>query len=71
MKVLKQVLGIDVAKNELVVTLGRNYEDSSVELFAHRVFKNKESVFESVIKWAEKISAKDIKVQYVMEATQH
>ena len=69
MKVLKQVLGIDVAQKELVVTVGRNYEDSSVELFAHRVFKNKASVFESVIKWVEKVAAKDIKVQYVMEAT--
>jgi transposase len=69
MKVLKQVLGIDVAQKELVVTLGRNYEDSRVELFAHKVFKNKESVFDSIIEWVEKIASKDIKVQFVMEAT--
>jgi transposase len=69
MKVLKQVLGIDVAQKELVVTLGRNYEDSSVELFAHKVFKNKEAVFESIIKWTEKVASKDVKIQYVMEAT--
>jgi transposase len=69
MKVLKQVLGIDVAQKELVVTLGRNYEDSTIELFAHKVFKNKESAFDSIIEWVEKIAARDIKVQFVMEAT--
>lgn len=69
MKVLKQVLGIDVAQKELVITLGRIYEDSSIELFAHRVFKNKESAFESVIKWVEKLVSKDVRIQYVMEAT--
>ena len=69
MKVLKQVLGIDVAKKELVVTLGKIYEDSSVELFAHRVFKNKESSFALLMKWVEKIAMKEINVQYVMEAT--
>lgn len=69
MKVLKQVLGIDVAQKELVVTLGRNYEDSSLELFAHRVFKNKESVFESITEWVERVSSKEVKVRYIMEAT--
>ena len=31
MKVLKQVLGIDVAQKELVVTLGKMYDDFKIE----------------------------------------
>ena len=37
---LKQVLGIDVAQKELVVTLGRTFDDLSTELYAYQVFKN-------------------------------
>ena len=35
--VLKQVLGIDVAQNELVVTFGRLMDDLAVDLVAHKV----------------------------------
>jgi hypothetical protein len=34
MSVLKQVLGVDVARKELVVTLGRLLADLSIELYA-------------------------------------
>ena len=40
MKELKQVVGIDVAQKELVVTIGRLLEDLSVDLFSYKVFKN-------------------------------
>mgnify|MGYP003577393923 CR=1 FL=1 len=43
MKVLKQVLGVDVSQKELEVSLGRLNEDLSIELYSHRVFKNKET----------------------------
>src|SRR6478672_8299679 len=69
MKVLKQVLGIDVGQKELVVTLGRNYEDFSLELFAYKVFKNKEGAFDSLVKWVEKLTIGGPKVKFVMEAT--
>lgn len=42
MKEFKQVVGIDVARKELVVTLGRMFEDLSIELYAYKVFKNTE-----------------------------
>ena len=37
---IKQVLGVDVAQNELVVTIGRMHNDWSPELYAHQVFAN-------------------------------
>ena len=43
MKLLKQVLGVDVAQKELEVTLGRMYDDTTIELYACIVFsKNTE-----------------------------
>lgn len=65
-KITKQVMGIDVAKDELVVCLGRMYEDCSSELFAHKTFPNTPKGFESLIKWAEKFGPVG---RFVMEAT--
>lgn len=69
MQVLKQVLGVDVAQKELVVTLGRLKADLSIELYSHRVFKNTSAGIVSLIKWVQKLTNTDIPVQYVMEAT--
>lgn len=69
MKVLKQVAGIDVAQKELVVTLGRMYEDLSIELYAYKVFKNNEKGFISLTEWADKLTKQSKEVHYVMEAT--
>ena len=54
-KILKQVTGIDVAKDELVVCLGNLYEDLSIELYAHKVFPNSLKGFESLVKLGKKI----------------
>ncbi|MEL1244051.1 IS110 family transposase [Flavobacterium sp. DGU11] len=67
--VLKQVLGVNVAKDELVVTLGRMFDDLSLELYAYKVFKNKESEFCALVQWVEKLTKEDLPVHYVMEAT--
>lgn len=69
MKVLKQVLGIDVAQKELVVTLGRLLDDLTIDLYAYNVFKNTESGFLNLSQWVDKLTDKEIKVRYVMEAT--
>ena len=69
MKVLKQVAGIDVAQIELVITLGRMYEDLSVELYAYKVFKNTEKGFLLLTDWVNKLTEQSIEVLYVMEAT--
>ena len=65
-KVRKQVTGIDVAKDELVVCLGHLYEDFSIELFAHKVFANTLKGFESLVNWVEKTGPVG---RFVMEAT--
>lgn len=50
-KVLKQVLGTDVAQQELVVTLGRMLDDLSIELYAHKVFRNNETGIRLLLEW--------------------
>jgi len=69
MKVLKQVLGIDVAQKELVVTLGRMFEDLSIDLYAYKVFRNNEKGFLLLLKWVKKLTKDKSKILYVMEAT--
>lgn len=69
MKTLKEVVGIDVAQKELVITLGRLKEDLSIDLYAHKVFKNKPSSFKELEKWVNKLITKELKPHYVMEAT--
>ena len=68
-KSLKQVVGIDVAQKELVVTLGKLHEDLSIELYAYKVFSNKEKGFEALLKWVKKLTDDQTSVHYVMEAT--
>lgn len=68
-KILKEVLGVDVAQNELVVTAGRMLNDLSIDLYAHKVFKNNESGFLALLDWTKKLSRDEFKVRFVMEAT--
>jgi transposase len=53
-KVLKQVLGVDVAQGELVVTLGRMFDDLRVDLYAHKVFRNTENDILKLLDWVKK-----------------
>lgn len=69
MTILKQVLGVDVAKDELVVSLGRMLDDLSSEIYTTSVFSNNQSGFKSLIKWVNQHSDMATKVQFVMEAT--
>jgi transposase len=68
-KIVKQVLGIDVAQKELVVCLGRMYDDWTPELYSHRTFANSKKGFDAMIKWVKKLTIEDTAVRYVMEAT--
>jgi len=68
-KVVKQVLGIDVAQKELVVSLGRMYEDWTPELYAGKVFANTEKGFASLLKWVNERTDQAVSLQFVMEAT--
>ncbi|WP_231427985.1 transposase, partial [Pedobacter sp. Leaf250] len=62
-------MGVDVAQKELVVTLGRTFDDFSIELYAHKVFRNSETGIKALLDWSLKLTDSSIKVRYVMEAT--
>jgi transposase len=68
-RIVKQVLGIDVAQNELVVSLGRMFDDWSPELYASKTVANTQRGFDQMIAWVKKLTDPDIPVRYVMEAT--
>lgn len=68
-KIVKQVVAIDVAQDELVVRLGRMYDDWSPELYASKTFANTTKGFESLVAWVKKRTSREGVVRYVMEAT--
>lgn len=68
-KIVKQVAGIDVAQKELVVCLGRMYDDWSPELYAHKTFANTVKGFVALLLWLKKMMDETIPVRFVMEAT--
>jgi transposase len=67
--VLKQVAAIDVAKDELVVCIGRMLDDWTQELYASKVFVNSKKGIEMLHTWVGKQILPAVDVQYVMEAT--
>lgn len=69
MNVLKQVLGVDVAQKELVVTLGRLNQKLELDLYSRRKFANKETGFVALLKWLKKNTIEGIQLRVVMEAT--
>ena len=68
-KIVKQVVGIDVAQKELVVSLGRMYDDWSPELYAHKTFTNSQKGFMTMVSWVKKLTDEASGGRYVMEAT--
>jgi transposase len=68
-KIVKQVIGIDVAKNELVVCIGRMYDDWTPELYGHKTFANTAKGFATLVMWLKKNTDEAIPIRFVMEAT--
>lgn len=68
-RIVKQVAGIDVAQKELVVSLGKMYDDWSPEIYAHKPFPNTEAGFIALIIWVKNQTRQDVAVRFVMEAT--
>ena len=68
-KVVKQVLGIDVAQKELVACFGKMHDDWVVQLLANKTFANTTKGFAALIAWVNKLAVPDVAVRYVMEAT--
>jgi len=67
--IVKQAAGIDVAQNELVVSLGRMNHDTGIDIFAFKTFPNSAKGFTELVTWVNKMAIKEMKVRYVMEAT--
>jgi transposase len=68
-RIVKQIAGIDVSQKELVVCLGRMYDDWTPELYASGTFPNTAKGFDAFVKWVNKLSDAGLPVRYVMEAT--
>lgn len=68
-KIIKQVVGIDVAKSELVVFLGRMYDDWTPETSGYKVFVNNKGGFELLMRWVSKNTDQTRPVRFEMEAT--
>lgn len=68
-RLLKQVVGIDVAQKELVVSLGNMDEQASTRIYAYKTFVNNEKGFMALILWVKKQTAEEYPLRYVMEAT--
>jgi transposase len=67
--IIKQVVGIDVAQKELVVCLGRMYNDWRPELYAYKSFVNTSKGFDALTKWVGQLVDNTVPVLYAMEAT--
>lgn len=68
-KIVKQVVGIDVAQKELVVSLGRMYEDLSTQIYACKTFPNQSKGFIALLIWTNQVMDPQVMPGYVMEAT--
>jgi transposase len=68
-RLLKQVVGIDVAQKELVVSLGKMDENAVTTVYANKAFSNNEKGFVSMEAWVNKQTIAEYPLRYVMEAT--
>lgn len=68
-KLVKLVLGVDVAQDELVVYLGNMYDNWTPEFVVHKTFENTAKGFSTLLDWVAKLTDESIRVRYIMEAT--
>ncbi|TCC87902.1 IS110 family transposase [Pedobacter frigiditerrae] len=66
---VKQAVGIDVAKKELVVSIGRMSHDTGVDIYAHKTFSNHARGFMDLVAWVDRMTMRGVQTRYVMEAT--
>ncbi len=65
----KQVLGIDVAQDELVTCFGKITDQWKTLLVGHKTFANTKTGFQEMIKWVKVLSEDPGDINFVMEAT--
>ena len=69
MEILKQNVGIDVAKDSFVATFTILLKDLIVKNKATKEFKNNSNGFENLYQWCKKLQEDNLEVNYTMEAT--
>lgn len=69
MEILKEVIGIDVAKDELVVSMGRTMLTLDVEVLGSQAFKNNIKGITKLVEWSHKLKKGEGPLHFVMEAT--
>lgn len=67
--VRKQAVGIDVAKQELVISFSKQIEDGTIVHLSSRSFANTEKGFAALVKTAHQVFETQKPVHYIMEAT--
>jgi len=68
-QILKQVAGVDIAQKELVISIGRMFNDLTIDIYAYKVFKNTATGMKAALKWVKSMTSEERSVLYVMEAT--
>jgi transposase len=68
-KVIKQCVGIDCGKDELVVSFGVMNQVYDIQILSNTKFKNVESGFKKLLQWSEKLKSDSSETIYLMEAT--
>ena len=66
---IKQSVGIDCSKDELVCCLSMLLNDFTIKNISQQTFKNDQKGFRSLLKWSEKNLKKDLDHVFVVEAT--
>lgn len=69
MQTLKQSIGIDVSKDDLVVCYGTINSELKQTISSAKCFKNNPAGFKTLISWANKLADNNLSVWFVMEAT--
>jgi len=69
MNVLRQNVGIDIAKDSFVATVTVLFEGQIINHLNTKLFKNKTEGFEDFCQWVYNLTDKSIDVNYTMEAT--
>jgi transposase len=69
MKTIKQVIGIDVSKDDFHVCLGTIDESQIVRIVKQSSFANNAKGFKQLVTWKQKNMLKEVNLWHVMEAT--
>jgi len=69
MKILKQVIGIDVAQKELVVCLGGLDQELTINIHSRKTFANTNKGFQALLAWKIKLTDPNVITRFVMEPT--